>query len=95
MNEVLSAELVCILLCLLSSGIAFWLLANLSGLTSMARNFDRRWPPISEDEFIARCHAGVDRDKALRVRRIVSKQLGIPYDQIYPEQSFVNDLGCG
>ncbi|MCC9643375.1 hypothetical protein LOC71_13910 [Rhodopirellula sp. JC740] len=52
------------------------------------------WPPISEDEFIRRCSPGVDRQRALRVRRIVSEQLGVDYDRIYPEQRFIEDLGC-
>ncbi|WP_182869024.1 hypothetical protein [Stieleria mannarensis] len=53
-----------------------------------------KWPPISEDEFIRRCSPGVDRDRALRVRRIISEQLGVDYDRVYPEQRFVEDLGC-
>ncbi|MCC9658231.1 hypothetical protein [Rhodopirellula halodulae] len=52
------------------------------------------WPPISEDEFIRRCSPGVDRQRALRVRRIVSEQLGVDYDRVYPEQRFIEDLGC-
>lgn len=58
------------------------------------RKFDQKWPPIDDDEFIRRCHSGVDRTVALRVRAIVAEQLGISYDQIYPEQNFVNDLDC-
>ena len=53
-----------------------------------------RWPPISDNEFIGRCSPGVDRERALKVRRIISEQLGVDYDRIYPEQSFVEDLGC-
>jgi len=53
-----------------------------------------KWPPISEDEFIRRCSPGVDREVALKVRRIVSRQLGVDYDRIYPEQRFVEDLGA-
>jgi len=56
--------------------------------------FDQKWPPIDDDEFIRRCHPGANREIALRVRRVVAKQLGIPYQQIYPEQNFVFDLGC-
>ncbi|HBE68802.1 MAG TPA: hypothetical protein DDW52_11705 [Planctomycetaceae bacterium] len=54
----------------------------------------KKWPPISDDEFIQRCSPGVDRDRALKVRRIISEQLGLDYDRIYPEQRFVEDLGC-
>lgn len=53
-----------------------------------------KWPPISEDEFIRRCSPGVNRERALKVRRIISEQLGVDYDRIYPEQRFVEDLGC-
>ena len=56
--------------------------------------FEKKWPAITEDEFMRRCPPGTDRSIALRVRRIVSEQLGIPYDHVYPEQNFVNDLGC-
>lgn len=53
-----------------------------------------KWPPITEDEFIQRCSPGVDRERALKVRRIISEQLGVDYDRVYPEQRFVEDLGC-
>ncbi len=42
-----------------------------------------KWPPISEDEFIRRCSPGVDRERALKVRRIISEQLGVDYDRVY------------
>lgn len=57
--------------------------------------FNKHFPPIDDDEFIRRCRPGVNRDVALRVRRVVSNSLGIDYERIYPEQSFVNDLGRG
>ena len=57
--------------------------------------FNKRFPPINDDEFVRRCGPGVNRDTALRVRRIVSEQLGVEYDRVYPEQSFVDDLDCG
>lgn len=59
-----------------------------------AASFKKRFPPIDDDEFIRRCRPGVNRDVALRVRRIISEQLGVEYERIYPESSFVNDLGC-
>lgn len=54
----------------------------------------KQWPPIDDDEFIRRCRPGVNREIALRVRQIVSEQLGIIYERVYPEQEFVRDLGC-
>ena len=56
--------------------------------------FNERFPPINDDEFVRRCRSGVNRNTAIRVRRIVSEQLGIEYERVYPEQKFVDDLGC-
>jgi hypothetical protein len=56
--------------------------------------FNERFPPIDDDEFVRRCGPGVNRDTAIRVRRIISEQLGIEYERVYPEQSFANDLEC-
>ena len=58
------------------------------------RDFERRWPPISDDEFVAKCSPGTDHQRALRVRRIIAEQLDIPYERVHPEQSFVDDLDC-
>jgi hypothetical protein len=58
------------------------------------KRFNERFPPIDDDEFMRRCAPGVSRDVALRVRRIISNSLGIEYERIHPEQSFVNDLGA-
>ena len=56
------------------------------------RNFYEKWPAIDDDEFVRHCPPGTDRETALKVRRIVSEQLSIPYENIYPEQSFIDDL---
>lgn len=56
--------------------------------------FKERFPPIDDQEFIRRCGPDIQPEVAIRVRRIVSEQLGIEYNRIYPEQSFVNDLDC-
>jgi hypothetical protein len=56
--------------------------------------FNDKFPPIDDDAFVRRCGPGVSRDTALRVRRIISEQLGIEYERIYPEQRFVDDLQC-
>ncbi len=58
------------------------------------RRFRERWPAISDEEFLEKCPQGTSLDTAIRVRRIVAKQLGIPYEHIHPEQSFARDLGC-
>ncbi len=54
----------------------------------------RRFPPISEAEFVHRCNPGVDRAVALCVRRIIGESLDIAYDEIYPEHRLSPDLGC-
>lgn len=58
------------------------------------RAFEQRFPPISDADFLARCRSGTNPAIALKVRRIVSNQLGIQYERIYPSSSFVEDLGC-
>ena len=58
------------------------------------QSFDQQWPPISDEEFLRRCSVGTNPRVALGVRRIIAEQLCVPYSQVYPEQSFVNDLGA-
>lgn len=54
--------------------------------------FNARFPPISDEEFLARCSPGTDPAIALRVRRIVADNLGIEYERIHPSARFVEDL---
>jgi hypothetical protein len=56
-------------------------------------SFNACWPPISEDEFMDACPPGTDRFVALKVRRIVSEQLGFDYARLHPAMRFVEDLG--
>ncbi len=56
------------------------------------QNFTDKWPAIDDDEFVRRCTPGTRRETALGVRRIISDQLGIPYEHIHPQQGFVDDL---
>jgi hypothetical protein len=56
-------------------------------------SFERRFPPISDAEFVARCTPGIDPAVALRVRRIVADRLGVEYERIHPATRFVEDLG--
>jgi len=58
------------------------------------RDFNRRFPPISDAEFVVRCTPGVNPKVALRVRRIVADNLGVDYFRIYPSTRFVDDLGA-
>ncbi|MEK6235851.1 MAG: hypothetical protein N2C14_14170 [Planctomycetales bacterium] len=70
--------------------VASWLLHQRN-----QRLFLEQWPPIDDDEFMRRCSPGTKRKTALAVRRIVSEHSGVPYERVYPEQSFVNDLDMG
>jgi hypothetical protein len=54
----------------------------------------RRFPPISDDEFLARCAPGTNPQVALKVRRIVADSLGVEYERIYPSSRFAEDLGA-
>jgi len=56
------------------------------------QRFNKRWPPISDDEFLAKCSSSIDPEIALRVRAIISDVYGIPYNQIYPDQNLIDDL---
>ena len=78
----------------LLGGIALILAWVLALEAKRSRDFWRRWPPISEDEFVAKCSPGTNRERALKVRRIISEQLGLPYERIHPDQRFVEDLDC-
>ena len=54
--------------------------------------FKLKWPSINDDEFVRKCSPDINPKTALKVRRIISQQLGIPYEHIHPGQSFGNDL---
>ncbi|MCA9188873.1 MAG: hypothetical protein R3E01_22760 [Pirellulaceae bacterium] len=60
----------------------------------VAKRFRATFTLIDDDEFLRRCGNGVSRNVALRVRRCVADQLGLPYKCIYPEHTFVEDLEC-
>jgi hypothetical protein len=56
--------------------------------------FEERFPPISDEEFMARCAPGTSREVALKVRRIVADHLAVEYGRIYPSTGFVEDIGA-
>ena len=62
--------------------------------TQRTERFKADYPPITEDEFMARCDPGTPRETALKVRQIVSEQLDVPYESVYPEHRLVEDLGA-
>jgi len=56
--------------------------------------FEERFPPISDEEFLARCTPGTNPDTALKVRSIMAKCLCIEYERIYPSSRLIEDLGA-
>lgn len=56
--------------------------------------FNKRFPPISDAEFMARCRPGTNPEVALKVRQIVADRLGVEYERIYPSTRFVEDIGA-
>lgn len=54
------------------------------------KRFREKYPPISDDEFMAKLPPGTSRDVALRVRDIVSIQLGVDRERIHPDSKFVD-----
>jgi hypothetical protein len=57
-------------------------------------DFEERYPPITDAEYLARCSPGVDPKVALKVRAIVAEYFGIPYERVHPSMTFVEDLGA-
>ncbi len=55
-------------------------------------SFHKRFPPISDDQFMALCPPGTNREIALKVRQVMSDCSGIDYEQIYPDSQLVRDL---
>jgi hypothetical protein len=56
-------------------------------------DFEARFPPISDAEFLARCPPGTDPEVALKVRRIVADHFPVEYERVYPSTRFIEDLG--
>ena len=56
--------------------------------------FEERFPPISDDEFVALCRPGTDAAVALKVRQILAEALAAEYDRIYPSSRLMEDLGA-
>jgi hypothetical protein len=74
--------------------VAFLVVATFVILCGQAkqRDFEERFPPITDAEFVAKCSPGVRPEVALRVRRIISDILGVEYDRIHPSTRFNEDL---
>jgi hypothetical protein len=65
-----------------------------AAMAKRSADFENRYPPISDAEFLARCSPGVNPDVALKVRRIVAEYFAIDSERVYPSMTFVEDLGA-
>jgi hypothetical protein len=74
--------------------VVFFICVGVTSGKNEAKSFEKRFPPISDAEFVARCTPGTDPEIALRVRWIVADRLGVEYERIYPSTRFVEDIGA-
>ena len=86
-------ELVALLVAL-AAIIVFLVCVTVTSGKRDAESFKRRFPPLSDAEFVARCTPGTNPDIALRVRKLVAYRLGVEYERIYPSTRFVEDIGA-
>lgn len=56
--------------------------------------FEKDWPPISDEEFLSLCSPDTPPEIALGVRRIVAENLGVDYERVHPSMYFQEDLGA-
>lgn len=57
-------------------------------------DFNKRFRPISDAEFLARCSPGIRPEVALGVRRVLAECLNVDYERIYPSSRIGADLGA-
>jgi hypothetical protein len=63
-------------------------------MAKQSRDFQERFPPISDAEFLARCKPGTNPEVALKVREIVAEYFGIEYERVHPSMTFIEDIGA-
>jgi hypothetical protein len=56
------------------------------------RSVEAYFPPISDEEFLARCPTGTNAAIALKARRIAADRLAVEYERVYPSSRFVGDF---
>lgn len=76
---------------ILVTGVLLW---DMVARREATAAFRKRFPPISDAEFLARCSPGTRPEVALKVRRLVAEELGVEYERVYPSSRF-EDLGAG
>ena len=55
--------------------------------------FRTKFPPLSGEEFLAKCDPNVRPEVALKVRKALADALGVDEESIHPSQSIMKDLG--
>ena len=60
--------------------------------TDKLAEWKEKYRPLTDDEFLARCKAGISPKTALKVRAILADVSGIPEAKIHPEHRLVDDL---
>lgn len=65
-----------------------------NAVIGMGKDFDEKWPVISDEEFVRLCSSEVDLEVARKVRDILSNMLGVERARIHPQQNLMDDLGA-
>ncbi len=73
-----------------------YVLADIVGVlppvTPKQSEFAKRFPPISDAEFLALCTPETDPQIALRVRKVLSDIYSVDENRIYPTARLIDDL---
>lgn len=60
--------------------------------TDKLAQWEERYRPLTDEEFLAGCKPGINPETALKVRAILADVSGIPETKIHPEHRLVDDL---
>jgi hypothetical protein len=84
--------LICVALLLVPLALLLALLVDVRRDRPDREDLNRLFPPISDEEFLARCTPGTSPEVALKVRRIVAERMPVEYERVYPSSRFIEDL---
>jgi hypothetical protein len=68
-----------------------YVLYEIVSFRTASKAWHRKWPAISDEEFLRQCGPGIDASIALKVREILSDAYGIDEEHIHP-QITISDL---
>jgi hypothetical protein len=86
--------IICVSLLLLPLALLLAFLPDVKRDRPDRQDLNRLFPPISDNEFLARCTPGTSPVVALKVRRIVAERMPVEYERVYPSSRFIEDLGA-